>query len=429
MKKVFVHSPQFTQSRLTRAHLTQAATILSNQRVADSTALVASISTMAKAAFTAQFLPWSSEDLLALDVPLNRTFRRLLRLPPSHGNALLYIGTTDRGLGLPRLSDQINLRKWSILCRLQERGGLPALAIGGLLTRAAASSGGQFIIPQQGDFIGPHSATPVWGSSLGALGPDTTLYLSPTLGPVAHPLLRPIVPPRAGDSALLRALHRLDLSTWEDLTTRAPDGSRSWLDLPNLLPELRLTAFPPAPHTWPGEPSAIRPGQFWRLAQGPGDWAWGGINQVLRLHPDNLELYVQRWIALPARPGRLRDIARAGHPTILPVADFTARCTHRLLVMKGRSPHKGAIRLEIPDTWSEPFRQLLPRVHSWSVYADASWKAATLYTLELRSGYKVHTWVGEHSSFPRTYPTGARTSPQLASRSLRLFEPWAVPPK
>ena len=381
-----LNAPQSTQPRLTRAHLTQAATILSSQRVADTTALVASISTMAKAAYTAQFLPWSSEDLLALDVPLNRTFRRLLRLPPSHPNALLYIGTADGGLGLPRLSDQINLRKWSILCRLQERGGIPALAIGGLLSRAATFSGGQFLLPQQGDFIGPHSASPVWGSSLGALGPDTTISLSPTLGTVAHPLLRPIVPPRSGDSALLRTLHRLDLSTWADLTTRAPDGSRSWLDLPNLLPELRLTAFPPVPQPWPGDPSATRSGQFWRLAQGSGDWAWGGIYQVLRLHPDTLELSVQRWVTLPVRPGRPRDIARAGHPNILPVVDFIARCTHRLLVMKGRSPHKGAIRLELPDTpcltpleapaWSEPFRQLLSRAHSWSVYSDSSWRAA-----------------------------------------------------
>ena len=102
------------------------ATILSHQRVADTTALVTSISTMAKAAYTAQFIPWLVEDLLALDVPLNRTFRRLLRLPPTHPNALLYIGTADGGLGLPRLSDQINLRKWSILRRLQERGGLSA---------------------------------------------------------------------------------------------------------------------------------------------------------------------------------------------------------------------------------------------------------------------------------------------------------------
>ena len=53
---------------------------MGHQRVADTAALVASINTMAKAAYTAQFTPWSSQDLTALDVPLNRAFRRLLHL-------------------------------------------------------------------------------------------------------------------------------------------------------------------------------------------------------------------------------------------------------------------------------------------------------------------------------------------------------------
>ena len=79
-----IDSQQFTQPQHTRTNLIQAATILSYQRVVDTTALVASISTMAKAAYTAQFLRWSTEDLLAMDVPLNRTFCRLLHLPPSH---------------------------------------------------------------------------------------------------------------------------------------------------------------------------------------------------------------------------------------------------------------------------------------------------------------------------------------------------------
>ena len=135
---------QTSKHHLTRTHLTQAATILGRQRVADTTALVASISTMAKAANTAQFLPWSTEDLLALDVPLNRTFRHQLSLPPTHPNALLYIGTADGGLGLPRLSDQINLRKWSILCRLRERGGLPALRSGDCLRAWPSSRAGNF---------------------------------------------------------------------------------------------------------------------------------------------------------------------------------------------------------------------------------------------------------------------------------------------
>ena len=97
-------------------------------------------------------------------------------------------------------------RKWSILCRLQERGGLPALAVGGLLTRAALVSGGQFLVPAQGDFISPNPTALVWGSSLGALGPDTTISLSPTQGSVSHPLLCPISTPRRDNHALLRTL-------------------------------------------------------------------------------------------------------------------------------------------------------------------------------------------------------------------------------
>ena len=53
------------------------------------------------------------------------------------------------------------------------RGGLPGLTTEGLLNRAAIRSGGQFLLPSHGDFIGPHSPTPIWDKSLGALGPDT----------------------------------------------------------------------------------------------------------------------------------------------------------------------------------------------------------------------------------------------------------------
>ena len=147
--------------------------------------------------------------------------------------------------------------------RLQQRGGLPALAVSGLLTRASELSGGQFLLPNLGDFIGPHPSTPVWGSSLGA----------PTLGPAPHPLRRPLTLglPRLDNFTLLRTLHRLGLHTWADLTSRAPDGTRSWLDLPGLLPDLSLPFFPPVHPPWPGDPVTTCPGQFWRLVRGSGN--------------------------------------------------------------------------------------------------------------------------------------------------------------
>ena len=89
-------------------------------------------------------------------------------------------------------------------------------------------------------------------------------------------------------------LRRLDLSKWADLTSRDPNGTRTWLDLPLLLPELSLPAFPPVPQPWPGDPASTRPGQFWRLLRGPDEWAWGGIYQILSLASNDHDLIVQR---------------------------------------------------------------------------------------------------------------------------------------
>ena len=225
---------------------------------------------MAKAAYTAQFIPWSPQDLLALDVPLNRA-------------TPLYMRTADGGLGHQRLSDQVNLRKWSKACLLQERGGLHGHAERGLLAWASVVSSGTFLRQDQGDFIGPYSGNPVWGSSLGALGPDTSLCLSLTLGPTLHPLLRPLTLSleRLDDHKLLRTLRSLNIGTWADLTTRALDGTRFWLDIASLLPNLTLPALPPIPLPYQGDLNASRPGQFWRLTRSPDEWAWGHS-------PDNL---------------------------------------------------------------------------------------------------------------------------------------------
>ena len=268
-----------------------------------------------------------------------------------------------------------------MLNRLQQRGGLPALATHGLLTRASEVSGGQFLQPDQGDYIGPYSATPVWGSSLGALGPDTELRLAPTLGPVSHPLLAPLTLglPRLDNLKLLRSLRLLELCSWADLTTRAPDGSRTWLDLPTLLPDLTLFPFPPVPQPWPGDPASTRPGHFWRLARGPGDWAWGGIHQIIAYLPTENVLSLQRWTE-----GHHRSLNRSGHSFTTTLTDFTDRCSHRVLVQPSRSPGKGTLCAEFPDTpqltpspgpsWVDALRQLDPAI-SWSIYTDASWRA------------------------------------------------------
>ena len=137
---------------------------------------------------------------------------------------------------------------------------------------------------------------------------------------------------------------------------------------------------PPRPATLAGGPRLHPTGA---ILTGPG----GGIYQILSLAPNDHNLIVQRWLTLPTGPGRPRAITRAGHPTTLPITDFTHRCTHRLLVLRGCGQRKGTIRTEIPDTpcltsstppsWVEPLRLCLPSTHSWSLYSDSSWRRAT----------------------------------------------------
>ena len=204
---------------------------------------------------------------------------------------------------------------------------------------------------------------------------------------MSHPLLRPLTLglDRLDDFKLRRTLRRLNLSSWADLTTRSPDGTRQWLDLVSLLPDVVLPSFPPPTPPWPGDLNTSRPGQFWRLTPGLDEWAWGGIYQIIGAPPELDTLTVQRWSALPGGHNRSRPLIRTGSPTTLPHKDFVSRVTHRLLVSIAKTLGKGTIHAEFPDSlglpsslppsWSEPLRSLLPGGYTWSVYTDASWRA------------------------------------------------------
>ena len=176
-----------------------------------------------------------------------------------------------------------------------------------------------------------------------------------------------------------------------------------WMDLQTLLPEVVLPSYPPVPSTWPGDPSTTRPGQFWRLMRGDGDWAWGGIYQTLL--PDRGELITQRWVLTSVNPNCLYPLHLAGHPTASPLSDFTPRCTHRLLVHLARCHRKGTIRAEFEDTpqltrfaptsWLANIRPLLRSSSSWSIFTDASWRAIQPIPVEAVFGIQSsHTGCG-----------------------------------
>ena len=118
--------------------------------------------------------------------------------------------------------------------------------------------------------------------------PHAWPYPSPA-SPTAH--TQPGTPEWSQTSSLPCSLN---INTWADLTTRAPDGMRFWLDIASLLPALILPAFLPTPRPWPGDLDASRPGEFWRLTRCHDEWAWGGIYQILCAHPDNGKLSTHR---------------------------------------------------------------------------------------------------------------------------------------
>jgi len=162
-----ISGPQVTQPALTKLRLSCACTIMLNQRAVDSTLLTATISTMARASYTATQTPWSAADLLALDVPVNQLVRRLTRNPRTYPTHLLHLPAALGGLGVTPLSDLIIHRKWTTMLRLTLDGDRPALAMHGMMLRAARRSGGE-AHPALGGYIAPPLGPPVWGSPLGS---------------------------------------------------------------------------------------------------------------------------------------------------------------------------------------------------------------------------------------------------------------------
>ena len=160
--------PQTTQKVATKLRLARACTTMCAQRRLDSAVIAASVSTLTRASYTAQFTPWTVQDLPALDVPLNKLFRRLSGNMATFPTQLLYLPPSMGGLGLPRLSTYINTRKWCMAQRALTQDDNTAQAVHGLLDRAARYCGSP-VAPGQPTGISPTTSTPAWGSSLGVL--------------------------------------------------------------------------------------------------------------------------------------------------------------------------------------------------------------------------------------------------------------------
>jgi len=102
----------------------------------DTIAMAIKLSTHRKISFPGSFSPWSLKELRKLDIPLNSLSKIHLKLLPSAPNASLYMGKEVGGMGITRLSDQINIEKWAMLvCGLYSDND-KSMATQGILQRS-----------------------------------------------------------------------------------------------------------------------------------------------------------------------------------------------------------------------------------------------------------------------------------------------------
>ena len=83
-----INGPQASQIGATKLRLQRVCNILMAQCAVDNAALTATISNLTRVAYTAQFSPWPAQDLVDIDVPLNKLYRRISNNTPNFPNAL-----------------------------------------------------------------------------------------------------------------------------------------------------------------------------------------------------------------------------------------------------------------------------------------------------------------------------------------------------
>ena len=94
---------------------------------------VARTSTMAKLLYSLRLSNWSLAQYQELDHSLSAIFRKATRNQRSFPTALLYLPTNLGGLGLKRLSDLVQMEKWSTIHRMIRCGGTIQTVVQGIV--------------------------------------------------------------------------------------------------------------------------------------------------------------------------------------------------------------------------------------------------------------------------------------------------------
>ena len=380
-----ITGPQCTQAKATKIRLARASAIMCAQRSVDNAVLTASVSSLTRASYTAQFTPWSAGDLTDMDTALNRLFRRASHNMPTFPTRLLYLPASLGGLGLPRLSTYVNLRKWSMAQRALAHDTNTGRAVHGLLDRAARASGSTGAAAS----IGFTALFPTWGGSLGhhcssthPIVPQRGMYSSVLDVPLAL-----LLDSRSQRRTLVTFQER-GLTTWGDLTRHAPGRPRQWLP-PHIISLLLTSPSDPPGDCPPDEHPSSHAGQFWML-RGTATERGGLFRIVTAPTATTPSVTIQRWMGIEQRswrptPTNGQRVRPAGRPTAIGSADFVTRSNRRVIVHLPAPHQVGTILTHFMDTlqittpasahWTDSLRPLLDPHKHWRIYADGSWRA------------------------------------------------------
>jgi exonuclease III len=113
-----INNTSSKQFQILKDHITEvSSTALHRLASPDTITMAIKLSLHRKVSFPGKFSPWSLSELRQLDTPLNALYKHHLRFLQSAPNAALHMSRDVGGLGITRLSDQINIDKWAMLVR------------------------------------------------------------------------------------------------------------------------------------------------------------------------------------------------------------------------------------------------------------------------------------------------------------------------
>ena len=125
------------QFKILKEQVEEAATTARHRLASPDTITMAiKLSLHRKISFPGKFSPWSLQELRTLDTPLNGLYKAHLKFLPSTPNAALYMSKEVGGLGITRLSDQINIDKWAMMVRGLYSDQFTSTATLGILNRS-----------------------------------------------------------------------------------------------------------------------------------------------------------------------------------------------------------------------------------------------------------------------------------------------------